>query len=78
MLANLLANNWIAPARRAINATWSRMTNSPTGQSVFFGLSDPLYYEEHSSRTSYGTVDSQQVKEEMALNLGQLSWSAST
>ncbi|KAF5406023.1 hypothetical protein PHET_00432 [Paragonimus heterotremus] len=69
MLANLLTNNWIAPARRAVNATWSRMTNSPTGQSVFFGLSDPLYYEEHPSRTSYGTVDSQQMREGMALKL---------
>ncbi|KAA3679684.1 uncharacterized protein DEA37_0009348 [Paragonimus westermani] len=69
MLTNLLANNWIAPARRAINATWSRMTNSLTGQSVFFGSSDPLYYEEHSNRMSYGTVDSQQMKEGMALKL---------
>ncbi|KAF8569995.1 hypothetical protein P879_00500, partial [Paragonimus westermani] len=69
MLTNLLANNWVAPARRAINATWSRMTNSPTGQSVFFGSSDPLYYEEHSNRMPYGTVDSQQMKEGMALKL---------
>ncbi|KAF7262493.1 hypothetical protein EG68_00207 [Paragonimus skrjabini miyazakii] len=69
MLANLLANNWIAPARRALNATWSRMTNSPTGQSILFGLSDPLYYEEHSSRTTNGRVDSQQMKEGMALKL---------
>lgn len=77
ILANVLTNTWIAPARRALNHSWLRGKNidpdATSGDLSGLTDSDNYYYYYYEDRTDPGSVPTNQnrgrSKESRALKL---------
>ncbi|TGZ60300.1 hypothetical protein CRM22_008608 [Opisthorchis felineus] len=69
LLNNLLVNNWIAPARRSMNTSWTRVGDAPTSETGLFGMSDSEYYSENIDTSASDPMNQKRHREARALKL---------
>ncbi|GAA55348.1 hypothetical protein CLF_107662 [Clonorchis sinensis] len=69
LLNNLLVNNWIAPARRSMNTSWTRVGDAPTSEIGLFGISDSEYYSENIDTSPSDPMNQKRQREARALKL---------
>ncbi|OON19708.1 hypothetical protein X801_04423, partial [Opisthorchis viverrini] len=69
LLNNLLVNNWVAPARRSMNTSWTRVGDAPTSETGLFGISDSEYYSENIDISPSDPMNQKRHREARALKL---------